>query len=308
MKLKFYMRLSIIFTSLLLFTCMVNAQSIYLEIPITNSWDDVEEVTDPNDGSETQGEVDAGSSDLEMPFDHSGQIVGLLFRDVAIEKDQHIVSAYIQFTSDDDQQDTAVTIYIVGELAAQPDTIDVSELFNVSKRTRTIAQVTWDPAPWVAEGDANIEESTPDLKPILDEITSLDGWASGNRILFMFFNSVSYPEVERKAESWDKYEGVPTNTAAVLNVVLAPVGIENLNSEFVKLIYPNPSEGMLYIENPSTGKFSYEIFNVSGKLVASRQNIAGSMTEVNLSDLAEGVYLVNLITKDKTETLKVILE
>ena len=308
MKLKFYMRLSIIFTSLLLFTCMVNAQSIYLEIPITNSWDDVEEVTDPNDGSEIQGEVDAGSSDLEMPFDHSGQIVGLLFRDVAIEKDQHIVSAYIQFTSDDDQQDTAVTIYIVGELAAQPDTIDVSELFNVSKRTRTTAQVTWDPDPWLVEGDANIEESTTDLKPILDEITSLDGWASGNRILFMLFNPVSAEDVIRKAESWDKYEGDPTNTAAVLHIELAPVGIENLNSEFVKLIYPNPTEGMLYIENPSTGKFSYEIFNISGELVASRQNIAGSMTEVNLSDLAEGVYLVNLITKDKTETLKVILE
>ena len=93
-----------VFTVLVLFTFMVNAQHTFLEIPVENWWDDGEEVVLPNDQGELLGELDVGSSDLEMPFDHSGQIVGLLFRNVKIEPGQTIVSAYIQFTSDDDEQ------------------------------------------------------------------------------------------------------------------------------------------------------------------------------------------------------------
>ena len=293
-----------VFTVLVLFTFMVNAQHTYLEIPVENWWDDGEEVVLPNDQGELLGELDVGSSDLEMPFDHSGQIVGLLFRNVEIEPGQHIVSAYIQFTSDDDAMDLYCKILIQAELAVQPDTIDDTELFNLSKRTMTDTVVTWEPDPWIAEFDAGIAQSTPDLKPILDELTSQDGWVSGNRML-IFCHNPDNPFGEdtiRKAVSCDPEH----DYAPVLHVELAPVSVENLSSEFVSLVYPNPTEGKLHIQNPSTGRFSYTIIDVTGRLVGSRSDIAASETEVDLSDLAKGSYFVNITSLGKTETFKVV--
>ena len=85
-------------------------------------------------------------------------------------------------------------------------------------------------------------------------------------------------------------------------------GLEELFSEEGILIYPNPTEGSLYIQNPSSDRFSYNIYNINGKLVANEQHISGSGREVNLSNLSKGVYFVKLITTEQTETHKVILK
>jgi hypothetical protein len=73
-------------------------------------------------------------------------------------------------------------------------------------------------------------------------------------------------------------------------------------------IYPNPTEGKFYIKNPSSDKFSYQIYSINGKLVESRNNITGSTTEVDLSHLAKGMYFIGVRTAEKMETHKVILK
>ena len=85
-------------------------------------------------------------------------------------------------------------------------------------------------------------------------------------------------------------------------------GVASVRDEFSNSIYPNPTEGKLNIVNPSTDKFGYEIFSINGKLVASRQNITGPATEVDLSNFARGVYFVDVRTAERTETHKLIVK
>jgi hypothetical protein len=82
--------------------------------------------------------------------------------------------------------------------------------------------------------------------------------------------------------------------------------IESTN--FSTLIYPNPTEGRLYVENSSSDKLSYKIYSISGRLVGSRQNITDSRADVDLSTLTKGMYLISITTGEKTETHKVILK
>jgi hypothetical protein len=80
------------------------------------------------------------------------------------------------------------------------------------------------------------------------------------------------------------------------------------STDFSALIYPNPTNGKLYIENSSSDKFSYNIYSITGNLVGSRQNITTSRADIDLSNLTKGVYLISIITREKMETHKVILK
>ena len=60
--------------------------------------------------------------------------------------------------------------------------------------------------------------------------------------------------------------------------------------------------------NPSTDKFSYSIYSVTGKLVTSRDNITGSEIAIDMSGLAKGMYFIQLSTESKHITRKAIVE
>ena len=110
--------------------------------------------------------------------------------------------------------------------------------------------------------------------------------------------------MHREAESADGLSG-----STVLNVTFQqwPTSI-NQGSNFNLTIYPNPTEENVYITNPSTGKFSYSIYSVTGKLITSRDNISGSRVDVDLSSFAKGMYLVDVKSEEKTVVNKLIVK
>ena len=110
----------------------------------------------------------------------------------------------------------------------------------------------------------------------------------------------------RHAYAYD-FEDIP-NPEPVLNVWFSDATGITHRTDFRGLVYPNPTEGKLYIENPSSDNFSYNIFNINGQLVRSEENISGSGADINMSSLSKGVYFVKLITTEQTETHKVILK
>lgn len=73
------------------------------------------------------------------------------------------------------------------------------------------------------------------------------------------------------------------------------------------IVYPNPTEGELTIENPSNNEFSYSVYTITGKLVANRHNITSLKTEVDMSDFSNGAYIVDIRTSEQTEKHKVVL-
>ena len=312
MKSKFYTRFAIVFTTILMFTYFATAQTT-ISVPVADALDDVEEYQQAKSDSEPAGFMDQGSSDLELCNETEGvqQVVGIIFRSVAIPVGATITNAYIQFCADSDN-DEAITLDIWGAKAATVDAPWTDVPYSVSSLPKT-ALVQWTPSPWTTEmADAMAqgpEQQTPDIKTIIQEIIEVAGWASGNNICIALMDPSGTVKQHREAES---FEGATDDNAGVgiptLNVTFSGGTSVNPTLGEFSSIYPNPTVGILNIDNPAKDGFSFEIYTINGKLVARRHNLRGARTEVDLSSFAKGVYFVNVISAEKTETHKLILK
>ena len=167
----------------------------------------------------------ATSSDLEMPYESTGQgspqVVGLRFVDVAVPSGATITSAYIEFVCDETKGGNEhVSLIIEGQKS--PDTVTFND--TVIGRPRTDAQVVWVPANWTAEGQI---DQTSDISPVIQEIIQkrsgqpdpadgaivedtwvslswAQGWESGNSLVIIISDNPDDPSVGlRCAESWN---------------------------------------------------------------------------------------------------------
>ncbi|KAF5030357.1 hypothetical protein DSECCO2_638990 [anaerobic digester metagenome] len=84
--------------------------------------------------------------------------------------------------------------------------------------------------------------------------------------------------------------------------------INNLedNKENAISIYPNPTNGIINIEN-SEEIIQINVYNSIGDLVYSKLNHENN-TEIDLSNKPKGIYFIELISKDKTFKDKIIIE
>jgi hypothetical protein len=141
-----------------------------IEVRVSGSLDDAEE-------SET-GIMRVGSSDLELVYDGGNQEVGLRFNGIQIPPGATITNAYVQFKVDETSSGETI-------LKVEGEAIDDAPAFftsgnNISNRMRTVSSVSWTPPPWTNRGDAGLDQRTPDLSAIIQEIVERAGWVQGN--------------------------------------------------------------------------------------------------------------------------------
>lgn len=150
--------------------------STTIEVRVNHDDDDAEEDTTTNILN-----VDTGSSDLELTEDGTEQEIGIRFNDVAIPQGAVIEDAYIQFTVDE-TDDVETNLEIFGEDIGNSARF-VSTINNdISSRTKTSSSVSWSPAPWNNSGDAGIDQRTPNIASIIQEIVNLS--SSSNTVIF----------------------------------------------------------------------------------------------------------------------------
>lgn len=158
-----------------------------------------------NDAEENaNGRVDTNSSDLELIYDGTDQLVGLRFTDIDIPQGATIISAYLQFQADE-VKSTTTSLVIQAERSSNAATF-VENYNNISSRPRTIAMTTWNPDPWLIVGEASTNQATPDIQPVIAEIIGQSGWDSGNSLAIIISGNG-----ERVAEAYDgEPNGAPT--------------------------------------------------------------------------------------------------
>lgn len=150
-----------------------------------------------NDAEESAaGAVSLGSTDLELVTDASAQTVGMRFAVVNIPPGAQIQSAYLQFAVDETSS-AATSLVVQGEASANPAAFATTSR-NLSGRGKTTARVAWTPPAWNAEGEAGINQRTPDLAAIVQEIVGMNGWQAGNPMAFIATGSG-----KRIAEAFD---------------------------------------------------------------------------------------------------------
>ncbi|MHC4510991.1 MAG: proprotein convertase P-domain-containing protein [Planctomycetota bacterium] len=183
-----------------------------VSIRIATGNDDVEER--PTRG----GDLDMGSSDLELAYEDEGQgdpqRVGLRFVNVGVPAGADILQSYLEFEVDNLKGGTdPVNVIIDAQLTPDAEPF-VDEPFNVSNRTFTTTVVPWSVPDWTAQ---NEKFQTPDISALVVEVISQDDWAAGNAMVFTVADDPCNPSVGvREAES---YNG--ESSAAPLLVIVA---------------------------------------------------------------------------------------
>lgn len=111
------------------------------------------------------------------------------------------------------------------------------------------------------------------------------------------------PEGPFRAHVTAVYEpdGIESGYTESVYVEGAMIGIEEVVFE-KNILYPNPSNGIIYLQNNDFD--SIIIYDMSGKRIRELD----SQTEINLSDLAKGIYFLQLTSNTQNETHKIILQ
>lgn len=157
----------------------------------------VDRSSDDAEESKNSGAVSFVSSDLEMADTGSKlQTVGIRFNNLGLHPGAVITKAYIQFTVDEVNSEPS-SLVITGQAADNPATF-MAENYNVSSRNRTTDSVHWNTPAWPIISEADVNQQTPDLKTIVQEIVDRPGWATGNSIAFLIEG-----QGFRTAESFD---------------------------------------------------------------------------------------------------------
>lgn len=166
------------------------AQAQTLSKKVAASGDDAEEVATGSVGN-TVGTMDLTSSDLEIMTDSSSstnvkkQLIGMRFLGINIPRNAVITNAYIQFATKGDKNALSGTATIKGELTANSAIYSTSA--KVSTRATTTSSVSWTgstSSTWGTSAGATrgVDQKSPDIKTIIQEIVNQGTWNSGNAL------------------------------------------------------------------------------------------------------------------------------
>ena len=125
------------------------------------------------------------------------------FNNLDIPTNAIILDAYIQFTADEVSTGTAA-LTISGEDVDDTQTFSSSS-GDISSRPTTSASVDWTPPDWNVIGEKGVDQQTPNIAAVIQEIVDRPGWIEDNSLSLLISGS-----------------GRRTAEAADTNVLVAP--------------------------------------------------------------------------------------
>lgn len=94
----------------------------------------------------------------------------------------------------------------------------------------------------------------------------------------------------------------------LVSVLLFPdnVRVDSYFDPLKLTFFPNPAKDYLFVESDSP-ILKTQLFDMKGNLIKSEYYSSGSIT-LNVSDVAQGVYILRVFSHNKTKTLRIIVE
>ncbi|MFT4804518.1 MAG: hypothetical protein ACJAZK_001456 [Psychroserpens sp.] len=238
-----------------------------------------------NDAEEAinTGEMDLGSSDLELTFESgtTNQIVGLRFTGIQLPSDALIINAYIQFTVDDDNTDDTNLNIAVEASGNSTEFLDTD--FNLSNRITAANSVVWSNIPeWTTVGEADVNQQTPNISVLITDVLTQTDWNAFNAMSFIFTGTG-----EREAESFDGSAAAQL----VIEYELNTLSLETIKKDTFEM-YPNPSTSILHLK--STNKIEQvSLYNIIGQKVLNLLTDSVSV-DLDVSKFEAGVYFIEI--------------
>jgi len=124
--------------------------------------------------------------------------------------------------------------------------------------------------------------------------------------------TVSCGSVDSACSSYYVYKSEQTNEMIGVTVVgpAAPTGIKTVSAaENVFTIYPNPGNGLINISANNSGLAKIMIYDLLGNVIYNEATelSTNKAKTIHLNDLANGIYLVKIISNDKTYTQRIVI-
>lgn len=164
------------------------------------------------------------------PSGPSGPLrTGIRFRNVEVDIGSVLISAKVDFKANNTDSMQPMNVVIRGEKNVAPAIF--TDRADFMGRAMTDASVQWDDIPpWTADR----VYGTPDLRPIIQEIINMPGWAAGNDLV-LFFDDYGTQEATcwRRAYSWDSDGKEPMLTIVYGSEVMYGRSATCLNEVYV---------------------------------------------------------------------------
>jgi hypothetical protein len=103
--------------------------------------------------------------------------------------------------------------------------------------------------------------------------------------------------------------GICPESSTVVSVILQNcTGVEENDMNFS--IYPNPNNGQFFVTTNATELVTFEVMDITGKIVFKTNATmnAGVQNEINVSDVATGMYIVKMSSERGVSTQNVIIK
>ncbi|WP_167619886.1 CehA/McbA family metallohydrolase [Maribellus sediminis] len=249
-----------------------------VSVQIASSNDDVEEGQN--------GTIYTNSTDLELIYDtymdQFLQTVGLHFPDLNIPQGATITNAWVQFTVDEASTGT-VDLTISGD-ASDDSPAFTSSAYELSNRNRTTNTVSWSPSDWNTVNEAGVNQQTPNLSTVIQEIVDRPGFTATSAI------SLFITGTETNKRVAVAYDGVPSSAAVLIidyivgDQNIPPVAAFTLNANYLTVNFTDES-------SDSDGTISAWLWDFGDGNTSTSQNPTHTYS-------SSGTYTVTLIVLD----------
>ncbi|NTW33330.1 MAG: T9SS type A sorting domain-containing protein [Bacteroidetes bacterium] len=176
--------------------------------------------------------------------------------------------------------------------------------YNFNNNLTNILSYSWNNNVWDTSSQANY---TYDSQNNLIS-SQYQTWHAGNWVNYALQSRTIDENNFTKDLSFLEWESTGTKiirgyrTSYYFHKVM---GIYNYSSLLNKSVYPNPATDLLTIETPF--KSTIEIINIQGQTILKQQLQQGK-TELDVSELAKGIYILRMNSNNKTELIKIVKE
>ncbi len=151
-----------------------------LEYPIIDANDDGKQF------ESSQGWMNLNAPIIYMTQSPSSEYVGLRFQNIEIPQGAQINNAHIQFSNASENESSGLAdLLVYGENTGNASPFDLNTANNIFDRVSTDATANWSPPDWQILNSTGINERTPPMTDIIQEIVDHDDWAAGNAMSFV---------------------------------------------------------------------------------------------------------------------------